>query len=575
MKLFGKAEVMRKYKIVFFMVVVSLVAGRLSANQGGYFGDSTLYALSMQMYDSIRSSVFLELRQCGLQRAEATRNAHFDYVFRVALLSYYEVRKEKEEYRQACDRLVRYYQEMDEDSLLYETWGRLPDCLLKWGDYVEAVLSLREMSAYAQRHNHPMGMAISHFYFAQCYLNNGQLDEAERHYRCAMGCFADLDVPGKVARCGFNLISILLVRNDWAGALALSDSLPCHIRSWEQKKGIAVNPVLRVQQAMYRLKIFINMKDAKAAAVQRDSMLYYNKVYADASQQEELQYTLARYERLVGNYSEADRILKMLVDDSLQQNNHSRIARYCRTLAEVKRLENLSAEAAEYFHLYALAADSSRMTDSNLRLERITKLFRLNELEQEKRVVQAEHKKACVLVVCIAVVSVMVFLICLLLMVHFYRLRRKNRELVERIRSQEEAEERAMEACTFVETVLPKGGEVSREKQLFRQIQMLLADEKVLSRPRLGRDELAALLNTNRTYVAEAISTCTQGKSVSLFVAEMRVKRARRLLDQHTEMSLEEIGMACGFQSQSTFTKYYRNYYDITPGEYRKLVGSK
>ena len=122
------------------MVVVSLVAGRLSANQGGYFGDSTLYALSMQMYDSIRSSVFLELRQCGLQRAEAIRNAHFDYVFRVALLSYYEVRKEKEEYRQACDRLVRYYQEMDEDSLLYETWGRLPDCLLKWGDYVEAVL---------------------------------------------------------------------------------------------------------------------------------------------------------------------------------------------------------------------------------------------------------------------------------------------------------------------------------------------------------------------------------------------------------------------------------------------------
>ena len=87
MKLFGKAEVMRKYKIVFFMVVVSLVAGRLSANQGGYFGDSTLYALSMQMYDSIRSSVFLELRQCGLQRAEAIRNAHFDYVFRVALLS--------------------------------------------------------------------------------------------------------------------------------------------------------------------------------------------------------------------------------------------------------------------------------------------------------------------------------------------------------------------------------------------------------------------------------------------------------------------------------------------------------
>lgn len=572
---YKKARAAHSYRVWFLWLLMLFAASpAVAQKQDGYFGDSALYVLSMQMFDSIKSPSFFEMQQRGLRQAVEKGSAHFDYVFRVAPLSRYEVLKEKENFLKACHELIRHYQAAKSDSLLYEAWERLPNRLLMWGDYAESVLELRRMSAYAQQYNHPIGVATADFSFAQGYLNNGQTDEAEHHYRLALRRFIDLDVPGKVARSGFNLISILLQRNDLDAALAFSDSLPPYIRAWEVRKGIAINPVLRLKQAMYRLKILIGMKDLPAATAQRDSMLYYNKVYADAAQQEELQYTLARYEHLAGNYPESERILKMLIAYNRQHDNQPKLARYYRMLAELKRADKQTAEAADYYHLYALAADSAQIATSNLQLNRLTKLFRLNELEQENRLAEAERKEALVLAVSVAAIAVLIVVICVLLFIHSRRLHRKNKELVARIRRQEEAEAHAEEVCTRMEAALPQE-EQSRETVLFRQIQHLLADEQVLANNKLGRDELAALLNTNRTYVAEAIAACADGRSVSQFVAVVRAKRARHLLDHNPEMSLEEIGMACGFQSQSTFTKYYRNYYDITPGEYRKLAAVK
>ena len=546
--------------------VLLLAAGSLRAQkQDGYFGDSTLYALSMQMFDSLRSPAFFDMQRRGLERAVATGNAHFDYVFRSAPLSRCEVTGNKSGFLRAADELIAYYQAQADDSLLYSTWARRADRLLMWGDYVEAVLSLRGMADYARRHNHPFGLLNADFYFGQCYLSNGQDSVAARHYRQALDGAIRYGSPGLAARSGFNLVNILQGWGRYDEALALSDSLPAFIRQWEVMKGIAVNPVLRVQNAMYRLKVLISRADLPAATAWRDTMLLYNKMYADPSQQEELQYTLARYERLAGNNAEAGRILRLLADYSRSRGNQARMARYYRSLADVLRAEGR----------YAEAADSAQVATSNTQLNRLSRLYRLDELEQEKRVALAEQSRARTLAGSALIVAVLLLALCVLLVVHHRRLQQKNRELVARIRSQEEAEQRAEEAARRAEAEQP-ADELSREMQLFRRLQALLADEEVLRRPRLGRDELADLLGTNRTYVADAVAACTeQHCSVSQYVAAVRVRRARYLIDNHPELSLGEIGHACGFQSQSSFIRCYRDHYGITPGEYRKFSSSR
>ena len=563
---------------VWLLLLIGLcmaASGLRAQKQDGYFGDSALYALSMQMFDSLRSPAFFDMQRRGLERAVATGNAHFDYVFRSAPLSRCEAMGDKPGFLRAADGLIAHYQAQADDSLLYSTWARRADRLLMWGDYVDAVLSLRGMADYARHHHHPFGQINADFYFGQCYLSNGQDSVAARHYRQAMAGAIRYGSPGLVARSGFNLINIL---QDWGrfdDALALSDSLPAYIRQWEVMKGIAVNPVLRVQNAMYRLKVLISRADLPAATAWRDTMLLYNKMYADPSQQEELQYTLARYERLAGNNAEAGRILHLLADYSRSRGNQARMARYYRSLADVLHAERRYAEAADCYRLYAEAADSAQVATSNAQLNRLSRLYRLDELEQEKRVALAEQSRARTLAGSALIVAVLLLALCVLLVVHHRRLQQKNRELVARIRSQEEAEQRAEEAARRAEAERP-ADELSREMQLFRRLQALLADEEVLRRPRLGRDELADLLGTNRTYVADAVAACTeQHWSVSQYVAAVRVRRARYLIDNHPELSLGEIGHACGFQSQSSFIRCYRDHYGITPGEYRKFSSSR
>ena len=554
--------------------VLLLAAGSLRAQkQDGYFGDSTLYALSMQMFDSIQTPAFFDMQRRGLERAVATGSKHFDFVFRSAPLSRCEVTGDKPGFLRAADGLIAYYQAQADDSLLYSTWARRADRLLVWGDYVDAVLSLRGMADYARRHNHPFGLLNADFYFGQCYLSNGQDSVAARHYRQALDGAIRYGSPGLAARSGFNLVNILQGWGRYDEALALSDSLPAFIRQWEVMKGIAVNPVLRVQNAMYRLKVLISRADLPAATAWRDTMLLYNKMYADPSQQEELQYTLARYERLAGNNAEAERILRLLADYSRSRGNQARMARYYRPLADVLRAEGRYAEAADCYRLYAEAADSAQIATSNTQLNRLSRLYRLDELEQEKRVALAEQSRARTLAGSALTVAVLLLALCVLLVVHHRRLRQKNRELVARIRSQEEAEQRAEEAARLAEQ---SSDELSREMQLFRRLQALLADEEVLRRPRLGRDELAEMLGTNRTYVADAVAACTEQRwSVSQYVAAVRVRRARYLIDNHPELSLGEICLACGFQSQGTFTRAYRTFYGITPSEYRKFASSE
>ena len=551
-------------------LVLLFAAGSLRAQkQDGYFGDSALYALSMRMFDSIQTPAFFDMQRCGLERAVATGSKHFDYVFRSAMLSRYEMMGDKPGFLRAADELIAHYQSLSDDSLLYSTWARRADRLLMWGDYVDAVLSLRGMAGYARRHNHPFGLVNADFYFGQCYLNNGQDSVAARHYRQALAGAVRYGSPGLAARSGFNLVNILQGWGHYDEALALSDSLPDYIRQWEVMKGIAVNPVFRVQNAMYRLKVLISKNDLPAATAWRDTMLLYNRMYADPSQQEELQYTLACYERLAGNNAEAGRILRLLADYSRSRGNQAQTARYCRSLADVLCAEGRYAEATDCYRLYAEAADSSQIAISNVQLNRLSRLYRLDELEQEKRVALAEQSRARTLAGSALTVAVLLAL-CVLLVVHHRRLRQKNRELVARIRSQEEAERRAEEAVRQVGTEQP-ADELSREVQLFRRMQELLADAEILRQAKLGRDELAEMLGTNRTYVAEAVAACTQ-KTVSQYVSDMRVKYARHLLDHHPEMSLADISVACGFLSQSNFTRCYRIYYSITHGEYRKLV---
>lgn len=81
--------------------------------------------------------------------------------------------------------------------------------------------------------------------------------------------------------------------------------------------------------------------------------------------------------------------------------------------------------------------------------------------------------------------------------------------------------------------------------------------------------EIADHAGLSETYFSALFKKET-GETVSGFIQKSRVKEAQSLL-QYSDYSLMEIGEYLGFCSQSHFSKTFRRYAGMTPGQYRKL----
>lgn len=80
--------------------------------------------------------------------------------------------------------------------------------------------------------------------------------------------------------------------------------------------------------------------------------------------------------------------------------------------------------------------------------------------------------------------------------------------------------------------------------------------------------EIADHAGLSETYFSALFKKET-GETVSEFIQKSRVKEAQSLL-QYSEYSLMEIGEYLGFCSQSHFSKTFRRFTGVTPGQYRK-----
>jgi AraC-like DNA-binding protein len=93
---------------------------------------------------------------------------------------------------------------------------------------------------------------------------------------------------------------------------------------------------------------------------------------------------------------------------------------------------------------------------------------------------------------------------------------------------------------------------------------------------RLGEDvslaELAIAANLSKAHFARAFHHST-GMPPHKYQLNARIEHAKRLL-RRDEMSLTEIGMACGFGAQSQFIRAFNRVIGVAPGVWRRLQKS-
>ena len=162
-------------------------------------------------------------------------------------------------------------------------------------------------------------------------------------------------------------------------------------------------------------------------------------------------------------------------------------------------------------------------------------------------------------------------LVILLIGYLFWRTRKYNQELLEknrRLLAEIEQRERE-EQQTIVQLKAEPQEKLTANQQLFCRICDLMdGSDHIYTDADLDRYRLAQLLGTNEHYITDAISTCTDGKSVNGFLNEYRLRYAARRLATTTD-AIGVIAELSGF-SRSSFFRIFSEVYGMSPSEYRK-----
>ena len=171
------------------------------------------------------------------------------------------------------------------------------------------------------------------------------------------------------------------------------------------------------------------------------------------------------------------------------------------------------------------------------------------------------------------ILVVTTFLVCGFIVYLFWRAVQYNKVLFEKNRRLVvEKEQREREEQQAVELLKSEPeGQLTPNQQLFRRICDLMdSPERIYTDTDLDRLRLAQLLGTNEHYITDAISACANGKSVSGFLNDYRLRYASHLLTT-TDNSATLIAELSGF-SRSSFFRVFSDAYGMSPSDYRKVA---
>jgi AraC-like DNA-binding protein len=207
-----------------------------------------------------------------------------------------------------------------------------------------------------------------------------------------------------------------------------------------------------------------------------------------------------------------------------------------------------------------------------------------SELKAEQHRMEKERNRNYFIFAAIACILVIVGWI-----FHSRRMTQKNRGLYRQIKEQDRLAEEieqlrqryAAAPCdTANATVETPNLGVStmqtadeHQTRLVARLREYLLADKHFTNPNIDTSKLISAIGANRTYLFEAMKTVT-GQTPQDYINAMRLEEGKRLLESTNEL-IDSIAEMCGYKTSRTFYRLFRERYNISPAEYRKMAGEK
>ena len=60
-------------------------------------------------------------------------------------------------------------------------------------------------------------------------------------------------------------------------------------------------------------------------------------------------------------------------------------------------------------------------------------------------------------------------------------------------------------------------------------------------------------------------------QTCALPISDVKMQKAKQLLEEGS-LKIVQVGRACGYENQSYFNRLFKNYYGVTPKQYRENI---
>ena len=263
-----------------------------------------------------------------------------------------------------------------------------------------------------------------------------------------------------------------------------------------------------------------------------------------------------------------------------KENLERRATEYFRESAKLCRnMDNpyneMQARRGLYQALWTLNPDSARIeleafnllkdslynNASAETLARYNAEFGVDELQEENTSVRRSRT-------CIAIVGAILLLLAIALVIRQHKLTALQRKrLGEVSMTLDELRQRYENLTATDENGHPYDVLSEQDKDFLTKTMSTITEQ--LENNSVNVDELASALAMSTSQFRRRLSALT-GETPQSYITNIRMQKARHLLDTHLELSVLEVALQCGYDDQSSFTRAFKRFFGITPSEYQQ-----
>lgn len=188
--------------------------------------------------------------------------------------------------------------------------------------------------------------------------------------------------------------------------------------------------------------------------------------------------------------------------------------------------------------------------------------------ETEKKDAEIKEKEADAkfhrsLVFALSTISLLAVIILLIMIRHQKHTKRNNRLMAKQIKELQQLKESQVE--------VEKEDNVIEEASLFSQLERLMTQDKLYRDPMCNRELIMNKLSIDKNTLLE-LQHANDIENLPDYINGFRLEEAIRLLNKEKDLPIEQIAKQAGFGSSRSLQRQFKDKYNMSPGEYRKLV---